>query len=198
MKLFNPLYHAVITYLPKLILVAFVLLISLSSYYFYKAYQAERFNQAFANRTLMEHPLDHDNYLLAYSIGYLLSQQDELLQANKAFEVAEVSTEPALRAIVKFAIGNLHFKKMLADFGKERGSRRIVEQVVLAREAYKAALRLQPTMHDARYNLELLDRLSPEKRTQGFKTGAGYTYQITPQLQDGRMHMKDNTIRGLP
>ena len=190
--------HFLLANLPHIILSAIIALLLTAGYSFYQLYKAQQLNEAVADRSILQQPFPHKNYLHAYSIGVLHAQQDELEQANKAFEVAEITTDKTLRAISKLAIGNLHFQNMLDDFGKERGSRRIVEQVILAREAYKAALRLTPNMHEARYNLELLDRLSPEKRTQGFKTGDGYTYQITPQLQDGRMHMKDNKIRGLP
>ncbi|MDF1587723.1 MAG: hypothetical protein P1P93_00980 [Gammaproteobacteria bacterium] len=171
---------------------------SVAIYGVVQTFQARQLNRAFIDQSILQHELRQDDFLHAYSIGYLLTQQGQLEQADKAFEIAEVTTDPTLRAITQFAIANVHFHRMMNDFGKERGSRRIVEQVILAREAYKAALRLKPDMYQARFNLELLDRLSPEKRTQGFKTGDGYTYQITPILQDGRMHMKDNTIRGLP
>lgn len=188
----------VIRHLSWFVLIAVLVFALSTAYWLHQLNKAQNNNQAFADQSILNHHFDYDNHLHAYSIAYLLAQQDDVKKMNKAFEIAEVSKDAGLRATVKFAIGNTHFQNMLKDFGKERGNRRIVEQVILAREAYKAALRIQPDLYVARYNLELLDRLSPEKRTQGFKTGDGYTYQITPQLQDGRMHMKDNTIRGLP
>jgi len=180
------------------ILVTIAILLIISAYWFARAYQAIQFNNAVANGTIISQSVDRDNSLQAYSIAYLLEQQGEYKQAGEALEIAEVTADPDLKSKVKFAIANQYFRKMVADLGKEHGSRRIVEKVILAREAYKSALRLQPDLYPARFNLELLDRLSPEKRTQGVNTGDGYTYKISPLQQDGRMHMKENIIRGLP
>lgn len=198
MSKYQLLRRLLLANLSRITLVLVFIFIVLSTYLFTLSYQAFQQNKAVINKTIVNQSLRHDDYLHAYHIGYLLAQEGNIVQANKAFEVAEVSPDPTLRATANFAIGNLHFQNMLKDFGKDRGSRRIVEQVILARESYKDALRLQPALYEARFNLELLDRLSPEKRTQGFKTGDGYTYQITPLLQDGRMHMEGNEIRGLP
>jgi tetratricopeptide (TPR) repeat protein len=184
--------------LPSFVLLFASVFFLLSAYYFYQYINASQLDQSVADKTIINDPFRYDNYLHAYSVGYLLVEEGNDKKAMEAFEIAEVSPELELRAMAKFAIGNIYFKHVMKDLAKEHGSRRIVEQVILAREAYKSVLRLKPDMHEARFNLELLDRLSPAKRTQGIKTGDGYTYQITPMLQDGRMHMKENVIRGLP
>ena len=85
-----------------------------------------------------------------------------------------------------------------SDVEKGGSHRRAVERVLLAREAYKGALRLKPDMYDARYNLELIDRLSPEKRTEGYENPPDGTIGLQPYQQNGTALMKDNTRRGLP
>jgi tetratricopeptide (TPR) repeat protein len=120
-------------------------------------------------------------------------------QATRAFTLAETSSDPALRARAKFALGNMYYDLALAsaEIAKGGSHQQAVAQIELAREAYKGALRLDPLMYDARFNLELLDRKSPEKRTQAWlQETDGVTLQ--PFKRNGTAMMKDNTRRGLP
>lgn len=72
-----------------------------------------------------------------------------------------------------------------------------VAMIALAREAYKDALRIDPGFSDARFNLELLDRRSPEKRTEGWQSETdGVT--LKPFKRNGTAMMRDNERRGLP
>ena len=58
-------------------------------------------------------------------------------------------------------------------------------------------MRLNPEHHDARFNLELLDRRSPDKRTQGWHSETdGVT--LKPFKRNGTAMMRDNQRRGLP
>ncbi|MCX7190560.1 MAG: hypothetical protein NTU92_09390 [Methylotenera sp.] len=186
--------------LPNTLLVLTALLLLAAGYQFSCWMKAHQLNMAYDNKSILKQPLKNDEYLHAYSIGYLLASKNKPIEAAKAFNIAEVTQAPALRARAKYAIANIHFESAIASANIEHGGshRRAVERVLLAREAYKEALRIQPDMYDARYNLELIDRLSPEKRTEGYENTPDGTIGLQPYQQNGTALMKDNTRRGLP
>ncbi|CAN1490493.1 hypothetical protein MCETALH18_00202 [Methylophilaceae bacterium] len=182
------------------LLVLTALFILAAGYYFSISLKAYKLNLAYNNKSLLKQPLKNDDYLLAYSKGYLLASKNKPIEAAKAFNVAELSADPELRARAKYAIANIHFESAMASQDIEHGGshRRSVERIILAREAYKSALRIRPDMYNARYNLELLDRLSPDKRKEGYENSPDGTIALQPYQQNGTALMKDNTRRGLP
>lgn len=138
-----------------------------------------------------------DDALLAYAQGLALQSTPE--RALHLFYLPEASANPRLRAHAKFAIGNLYFDWAMQHHAVEQGGahQQQVAMIALAREAYKDALRLNPEHHDARFNLELLDRRSPDKRTQGWQAETdGVT--LKPFKRNGTAMMRDNQRRGLP
>ena len=84
-----------------------------------------------------------------------------------------------------------------ADIAAGGAHMHAVAQIELAREVYKGALRIDPDLRDARYNLELIDRLSPPRRTEGWERETDGVI-LQPFKRDGWASMKDNTRRGLP
>lgn len=200
MKIKNKLRHKLLDNLPKALLGVTLLCLLASTYFFSLWWKACQLNIAYENKSLLKQTLKNDEYLKAYSVGYLLASQNKPIEAQKAFNIAEVSLNPELRARAKYGIANVHFEGAMAASDVEKGGshRRAVERVLLAREAYKGALRLKPDMYDARYNLELIDRLSPEKRTEGYENSPDGTIGLQPYQQNGTALMKDNTRRGLP
>ncbi|PPD53819.1 MAG: hypothetical protein CTY12_04325 [Methylotenera sp.] len=200
MKIRNKLRHKLLGNLPKALLGVTLLCLLASTYFFSLWWKACQLNIAYENKSLLKQTLKNDEYLKAYSVGYLLASQNKPIEAQKAFNIAEVSLNPELRARAKYGIANVHFEGAMAASDVEKGGshRRAVERVLLAREAYKGALRLKPDMYDARYNLELIDRLSPEKRTEGYENSPDGTIGLQPYQQNGTALMKDNTRRGLP
>lgn len=186
--------------LPNALLALTVICLIAGVYFFSQWWKAHKLNVAYENKSLLKHVIKNDEYLKAYSIGYLLAQKNKPIEAQKAFNIAEVSLDPELRARAKYGIANVHFEGAIAASDIENGGshRRAVERVLLAREAYKGALRIRPDMYDARYNLELIDRLSPEKRTEGYENSPDGTIGLQPYQQNGTALMKDNTRRGLP
>ena len=200
MKIRNKLRHKLLDNLPKALLGVTLLCLLASAYFFSLWWKACQLNIAYENKSLLKQTLKNDEYLKAYSVGYLLASQNKPIEAQKAFNIAEVSLNPELRARAKYGIANVHFEGAMAASDVEKGGshRRAVERVLLAREAYKGALRLKPDMYDARYNLELIDRLSPEKRTEGYENTPDGTIGLQPYQQNGTALMKDNTRRGLP
>lgn len=190
-------------YLPTILTCIIVILLSFANYQGYLAWKAYQLNQDYLNGAMIKHKLDPTNHLLAYSIGYQLSQQKQsplqLAQTAKAFTLAEAATDKSIRALAKFGLGNLYFDLALNAANIEAGGshQQAVAHITLAREAYRGALRLKPELYQARFNLELLDRLSPEKRTQAWLTETdGVTLQ--PFKRNGTAMMRDNKRRGLP
>lgn len=162
--------------------------------------EAHRLNQAYLDGSLIRHAGQPDMAPTeAYAVGLLLARKGQRQEAAKHFTLAEASPDPATRARAKFALGNLYFGIALkaADIQSGLGHIHGLAQIDIAREAYKGALRIDPGMSSARYNLELLDRLSPPKRIEGWERETdGVT--LVPQKRDGWASMKDNTRRGLP
>jgi len=187
------------------ILILIALVIISSGYQAATWWSAHQLNQAYAQQIILHQAPLRDKPLQAYSIGYLQAKHHKLREAARAFTIAEASRNDEIRALAKFALANLYFdlalgtkdQAGLANIAAGGSHQQAAAQIELARESYKAALRLNPVMYAARYNLELLDRLSPEKRTQAWKSETdGVTLQ--PFKRNGTAMMKDNRRRGLP
>ena len=200
MKIQHKIRQRLINNLPSSLLVLALLLLLAAAFQLGLWWKAQQLNHAYDNRTLLKQSFEHDEYLKAYSVGYLLASKNKPIEAAKAFNIAEVSLDPELRARAKYAIANVHFESAIASSDIEHGGshRRSVERILLAREAYKEALRIKPDMYNARYNLELIERLSPEKRSEGYENSPDGTIGLQPYQQNGTALMKDNTRRGLP
>ncbi|MDP3086928.1 MAG: hypothetical protein Q8M99_01855 [Methylotenera sp.] len=200
MKIQHKIRQHLIEQLPISLLVLSALLFLMAGYQLSVWWKAHQLNIAYNNKSILKQPLKNDEYFKAYSIGYLLASKNKPIEAQKAFNIAEVTLDPELRARAKYAIANVHFESAIASSNIEKGGshRRAVERILLAREAYKGALRIKPDMYNARYNLELIDRLSPEKRGEGYENSPDGTVSLQPYQQNGTALMKDNTRRGLP
>ncbi len=161
--------------------------------------QARALNRDYASGALIKRQVAPDAVREAYAVGYLFAVQGKPREAARHLALAEIGDDPALRARAKFALGNLYFSTALkeADIQSGKGHLHGMAQIELAREAYKGALRISPELRDARYNLELLDRLSPPGRIEGWERDTdGVT--LAPQKRDGWASMKDNVRHGLP
>ncbi len=205
MKLANKqkVWRQYVLYLPRLLLVLMGLLLLGTMAFFYQWHMASTFNAAYRNKTSLTMPLVEDNPILALQHADLIRHKKQTAETIKqrihALTLAEAADDPNVRAHAKFAVGNLYFDLAALSGDIEAGGshQQSVAQIALAREAYKSALRIKPTMFDARFNLELLDRLSPQKRTQAWLSETdGVTLQ--PFKRNGTAMMKDNTRRGLP
>jgi len=160
-------------------------------------------HQTMVDRHMLPKTLANDNPLMALHQAYQVSQLP-LTKANtkrlmRAISIAEASPDTTVRAHASFINGNLYYdlSKIEQNVAAGGAHQQAVAQIALAREAYKRTIRLLPAFYDARFNLELLDRLSPEKRTQGWSGGVdGVTLQ--PFKRNGTAMMRDNKRRGLP
>jgi tetratricopeptide (TPR) repeat protein len=185
--------------LSKLIFLTILFCIASGTYYGIKWTQAIHDNQAFMSRAILKQTVRYHDYQHAYAQAYLFESVGDYAQASKLFTLVESSADQVLTSKAKFANANLYADLALKLAQQEGGLERqqAIAQIELARESYKAALRDQPDMVPAKFNLELLDRLSPVKRTQGW---AGETDGVTlqPFKKNGTSMMKDNVRRGLP
>lgn len=162
-------------------------------------WQARQLNDAYQRQTIIrQSPTLHESQK-AYSIGYLQARNRQPNAAIKSFLIAEASENPEIRVRAKFALANVYFDAAMhaSEIAAGGAHQQAVAQIELAREAYKGALRIRPDLQAARFNLELLDRLSSEKRTQGWEAETdGVTLQ--PFKRNGTAMMRDNKRRGLP
>lgn len=199
-RMTKTLQRWIVAKLPMTLLVLLAVSLLMTVYFLNAWWVAYQQNQSFENKTLVKQLLSPTEYLKAYCVGYLLVNQQKPIEAAKAFAIAEVSQDPALSMRAKYALANIHFEAAIASIDIEHGGshRRAVERILMAREGYKSVLRMQPNFYDARYNLELIDRLSPEKRTEGYENSPDGTIGLQPYQQNGTALMKDNTRRGLP
>lgn len=145
----------------------------------------------------------NDDHLLALHQAYQLSQEHltkhNFKQLMQLLTIAEAAPDKVTRGLASFMRGNLYYdlSKIEQNIAAGGAHQQAVAQIELAREAYKRSIRLMPGLYQARFNLELLDRLSPAKRTQGWQGGVdGVTLQ--PFKRNGTAMMRDNQRRGLP
>ncbi len=88
--------------------------------------------------------------------------EGDINAAREAYTMSMLNAEAAMLASSYFNRGNLNFKEAIALISDHGGHITLVE---LAKQDYRMALRLDPDMWDARYNLELALRLVPEDPT---------------------------------
>jgi tetratricopeptide (TPR) repeat protein len=192
----------VLPYLERFLLVLIILFGLMSIFFLTEWFSAKSINTAYKNGQLIKHNVGVDGHQ-ALMVAHLFSQQDKtdenIKRTMQALSVAESSQDTLIRSHAKFSTANLYFdlSAISGDIAAGGSHQQTVAQIELAREAYKSALRLNPDFYEARFNLELLDRLSPEKRTQGWQAETdGVTLQ--PFKRNGTAMMRDNTRRGLP
>jgi len=189
-------------YLEKCLL-GLILIFAISSLFFLTEwFSAKSINTDFKSGNLIKREMGSDAHQ-ALMGAYLFSQQElsekNLKKMMRLLSIAEASQDSQIRGLAKFFTANLYFdlSAISGDIAAGGSHQQTVAQIELAREAYKSALRINPNFYEARFNLELLDRLSPEKRTQGWQAETdGVTLQ--PFKRNGTAMMRDNTRRGLP
>jgi tetratricopeptide (TPR) repeat protein len=200
MKNLNVITHALIAKnISGICLLGLMASLSAGIYFTYIWKSAMDDNHAFRNKSMMSHEIRLADHLHAYSQGYLYEKNGHYVEAAKLFTIAEASENKEVSSKAKFAIANLYFDLAMKLAAQEGGMERqqAIAQIELARDSYKSALRDDPEMYVAKYNLELLDRLSPLKRNQGW-TGETDGVTMQPFKKNGTSMMKDNVRRGLP
>jgi mxaK protein len=162
--------------------------------------RVHRDNRMIADASLIEQPPSEEApAAVSYAAGWLYERAGHRDQALQRYALAENAADEHLAARARFALGNLYLDIGLraADVAAGGSHVRGLAQQELAREAYRGALRLDPELRDARYNLELLERLSPERRTEGWSR-RNRQLLMQPGKEQGWATMQENAIRGLP
>jgi tetratricopeptide (TPR) repeat protein len=134
-----------------------------------------------------------------YAAGWDLERAQKFDEAARYFTDVQASDDPALTSQAWFALGNAYFETAIhasrtsADDGPQAES----AEFELARDAYRAALRIDPAMHGARYNLELLERLAPRRPGEGWRRNTD-PITIVPNRRNGWTTILESAKRGLP
>jgi tetratricopeptide (TPR) repeat protein len=144
-------------------------------------------------------PLPRDP-LARYAAGWQAERTQRHLDAIALFTDAQATTDPSLAAQAWFALGNVYFQIGIVE---SRNYEATVAptwenaQFDLARDAYRSALRIQPDLAGARYNLELLERLSPLRHLAGWRRNTD-PIMLHVDKHNGWTSMQDDRKRGLP
>lgn len=141
-----------------------------------------------------------DDPRIRYAAGWQAERELRYADAVQLYTDAQGSGDPTRDARAWFALGNAYFKIGIAESREYEAKVGPVfenAQFDLAREAYRSALRIDPTLRDARYNLELLERLSPVRHLQGWRRNTD-PIMLVPDKHNGWTSMQDDKKRGLP
>lgn len=139
--------------------------------------------------------------LVRYAAGWQAERAQHLVEAIALYTDAQATTDRALAAQAWFALGNVYFKIGIVE---SRNYEAAVSaptwenaQFDLARDAYRSALRIEPDLAGARYNLELLERLSPLRHLAGWRRNTD-PIMLHVDKHNGWTSMQDDRKRGLP
>lgn len=140
-----------------------------------------------------------DDARVRYAAAWDLERSQHFEEAIRLFTDVQATTDPALAAQAWFALGNVYFEqgiKASRESARE-GSVAQAAEFDLARDAYRAALRIEPELHGARYNLELLERLVPARPGEGWRRNTD-PITIQPDRHNGWTTIQESAKRGLP
>jgi len=138
--------------------------------------------------------------LARYAAGWQAEHAQRHLEAISLYTDAQATTDPVQAAQAWFALGNVYFRIGIVE---SRNYEATVAptwenaQFDLARDAYRSALRIQPDLAGARYNLELLERLSPLRHLAGWRRNTD-PIMLHVDKHNGWTSMQDDRKRGLP
>lgn len=135
-----------------------------------------------------------------YAAGWQAERALHYDDAVQAYTDAQATAAPAGAAAAWFALGNAYFKVGIAasrEYEAKVGPLFENAQYDLARDAYRSALRIEPDLPGARYNLELLERLAPTRRLEGWRRNTD-PVMLVPDKHNGWTSMQDDRKRGLP
>jgi mxaK protein len=159
----------------------------------------QRLNGMIRDRTIEQlKPLPADPRV-RYAAAWTLERSQQLDEAARLFTDVQATTDPVLAANAWFALGNAYFQVGIKSSRDPATDGPVVEnaQFDLARDAYRAALRIDPALHGVRYNLELLERLSPRRPTEGWRRNTD-PIAIQTDRHNGWTTIQESERRGLP
>ncbi len=145
-------------------------------------------------------PLPRDP-LARYAAAWQAERTQRHVDAIALYTDAQSSNDPALAAQAWFALGNVYFQIGIIESRNYEAAVSAATwenpQFDLARDAYRSALRIEPGLAGARYNLELLERLSPLRHLAGWRRNTD-PIMLHVDKHNGWTSMQDDRKRGLP
>ena len=144
------------------------------------------------------HPLPEDPRV-RYAAAWDLERAQRYDEAIRFYTDAQAASEPAVASQAWFALGNAYFEQGIRATRQSETGEAAAENAGfdLARDAYRSALRIDPWLHDARYNLELLERLAPTHARDGWRRNTD-PITIQPTRHNGWTTIQESPKRGLP
>ena len=140
-----------------------------------------------------------DDPLVRYAAAWDLERAQRYEEAIRYYTDAEGASDPAVASHAWLALGNAFFEQGIratrqSDSGEAAGES---AELDLARDAYRAALRIDPWLHAARYNLELIERLAPAHARDGWRRNTD-PITIQSDRHNGWTTIQESPKRGLP
>jgi len=135
-----------------------------------------------------------------YAAAWQAERAQQHVKAIGWYTDATTASNPAEAARAWFALGNVYFELGIVESRSYEASVGPVwenAQFDLARDAYRSALRIEPQLQGARYNLELLERLSPARHLAGWRRNTD-PVMLEVDKHNGWTSMQDDRKRGLP
>ena len=134
-----------------------------------------------------------------YAAAWDYWRQQKFDEAARLFADAQLADDPVLASNAAFALGNAYFETAIRTSRTSTDDSASTQsaELDLARDAYRAALRIDPSLHGARYNLELLERLSPRRPGEGWRRNTD-PITIVPNRHQGWTTILETAKRGLP
>ena len=140
-----------------------------------------------------------DDPRVRYAAAWDLERAQRYDEAIRYYTDAQATDDPVLASHAWLALGNAFFEQGIKASRETPSDDAAAEnaQFDLARDAYRSALRIDPWLHDARYNLELLERMVPTHARDGWRRN---TDPITIQASrhNGWTTIQESPKRGLP
>ena len=160
---------------------------------------ARRVNAMIGARTIETMKPLPDDARVRYAAAWDLERAQHYDEAIRLYTDAQATTDPALAAHAWLALGNAFFEQGIKATRQPESEDAAAENAEfdLARDAYRSALRIDPWLHDARYNLELLERLAPTHAREGWRRNTD-PVAIQPTRHNGWTTIQESPKRGLP
>jgi len=159
---------------------------------------ARRMNAMIDARTIETLQPLPDDPRVRYAAAWDLERAQRYDEAIRYYTDAQAGSDSALASHAWLALGNAFFEQGIkATRVESEDAAAENAQFDLARDAYRAALRIDPWLHDARYNLELLERLAPTHAREGWRRNTD-PITIQPDRHNGWTTIQESPKRGLP
>jgi mxaK protein len=163
-------------------------------------HDVRRVDAMIAARTIHTLAASPDDPRVRYAIAWNLEREQKLDEAAKQYIETQANAPPRLAADAAFALGNVYFA---AGVRASRAATPVdgpqpeLAEFELARDAYRSALRIDPQLYGARYNLELLERMAPTRPTDGWRRNTD-PVKIQADKHNGWTTIRETKKRGLP